>query len=61
MTKKPFDWLVAPVHNWATRLAMELDIANGRLRVIGFEPSDGVMPSRQATNMLDLAVEHVAA
>lgn len=57
----PFDWLVPPVHNWATRLAVELNAADGTLRVVGFEPIDRRVPARQATSMLDLALERVAA
>jgi hypothetical protein len=57
----PFDWLVPPVHNWATRLALELDAAAGHMRVVGFEPIDRKTPARQATRVLDFTVERVAA
>jgi hypothetical protein len=35
----PFDWLIEPVMNGLTRLAVEASAATGELRVIGFEPT----------------------
>lgn len=34
----PFAWVVPPVRNWNTRLAVELNAADGALRVLGYEP-----------------------
>jgi hypothetical protein len=57
----PFSWLRYPVHNWATRLAVEISAADESLRVIGFEPVGGLTPSAQATEMFDLASKRIAA
>jgi hypothetical protein len=38
-SSRPFDWLIAPVLNGLTRLAVEASPASGELRVIGFEPT----------------------
>ena len=51
---EPFGWLHPPVHNWATRLAVEMSAGDAMLRVIGFEPVGGDAPSAPATRMLDL-------
>jgi hypothetical protein len=51
--RRPFSWLVTPIHNWATRVAVEMS-ANGLLRVIGFEPSERKVPARQCTSMIEL-------
>jgi hypothetical protein len=59
--KQPFDWLKPPVHNWATRVAVEMCAADGTLRVIGLEPVGGDRPAVHATQMLDLARVHLAA
>jgi hypothetical protein len=34
----PFAWVLPPVRNWNTRLAVEMNAAEGGLRVLGFEP-----------------------
>jgi hypothetical protein len=36
--QSPFGWVVPPVRNWNTRLAVEMNAAEGWLNVIGFEP-----------------------
>lgn len=51
---QPFDWLAPPVHNWATRLAVEMS-ADGRLRLAGFEPVGGSKPAVRVTQVLELA------
>jgi hypothetical protein len=33
-----FGWVVPPVRNWNTRLAVEMNAGEGWLRVLGFEP-----------------------
>jgi len=58
--RRPFDWVSPPVLNWATRVAVEMS-TDGLLRVVGFEPSHGWEPAVQATNILDLASQEVAA
>lgn len=58
---EPFRWLQPPVHNWATRLAVEMSAGNATLRVIGFEPVGTDVPSMQATRMLDLSFARMAA
>jgi hypothetical protein len=60
-TARPFGWVEPPVRNWATRLAVEMSVGEGTLRVIGFESRDGVAPAEPATAMFDLAQERVAA
>jgi hypothetical protein len=39
---EPFGWLVPPVRNWNTRLAVETNAGEGWLRVLGFEPCNDV-------------------
>ena len=58
---EPFAWLWPPVHNWATRLAVEMSAADGMLRVIGFEPVSKTEPARQATLPFELIPELAAA
>lgn len=58
--RAPFDWVAPPVLNWATRVAVEMS-ADGLLRIVGFEPSDGWEPAIQATNIFDLVQERLAA
>jgi hypothetical protein len=58
---KPFDWLRPPVHNWATRVAVEMSAGDGVLRVLGFEPVGGDRPSVAATHPFDLAKACLAA
>ena len=55
-----FDWVIPPVLNWATRVAVELS-ADGLLRVVGYEPSQGWEPAVQATHVLELPPEQFAA
>ncbi|HEX2136165.1 MAG TPA: hypothetical protein VHG30_09720 [Microvirga sp.] len=35
---EPFDWVVPPVRNWNTRLAVEMNAGEGWIRALGFEP-----------------------
>jgi hypothetical protein len=58
---EPFGWLRPPVHNWATRLAVEMSAARAMLRVIGFEPVGTDVPSVPATRMFDLSNARIAA
>lgn len=51
---QPFDWLVPPVHNWETRLAVEMSAADGALRVIGYDSVGRGKPSDQVTEMLEI-------
>jgi hypothetical protein len=37
-----FGWVVPPVRNWNTRLAVEMNPGEGSLRVLGFEPCNDV-------------------
>jgi hypothetical protein len=50
-----FAWLKPPVHNWETRLAVEMSAADGSLRVAGFESVGRGKPSVPVTQVLDLA------
>ena len=52
----PFGWVVPPVRNWNTRLAVEMNPGEGWIRVLGYEPRDGV-DAAPAT----LPFEHPAA
>jgi hypothetical protein len=58
---QPFAWVEPPVRNWATRLAVEMSAGDGCLRVVGYEPTDGIRPAEPATAMFDLAQQRVAA
>jgi hypothetical protein len=58
---EPFSWLRPPVHNWATRVAVEMSAAAPTLRVVGFEPVGMDVPSAAATHMLDLSPVRMAA
>jgi hypothetical protein len=58
---EPFGWLRPPVHNWATRVAVETSAAAATLRVVGFEPVGTDVPSVAATHMLDLSPARMAA
>jgi hypothetical protein len=51
----PFDWLRPPVHNWATRVAVEMSPGEGVLRAMGLEPAGKDVPSAPATQVFDLA------
>jgi hypothetical protein len=44
----PFGWVVPPVRNWNTRIAVETNPGEGWIRVIGYEPS-GPADSAPAT------------
>jgi hypothetical protein len=57
----PFAWLRPPVHNWATRIAVELSAGVPMLRVRGYEPVGGLAPSVQATETLELTHGRLAA
>jgi hypothetical protein len=37
-TPEPFSWVIPPVRNWNTRLAVEINPGEGWIRVLGFEP-----------------------
>jgi hypothetical protein len=37
-SSQPFGWVVPPVRNWNTRIAVEMNAGDGSLRVLGFEP-----------------------
>jgi hypothetical protein len=39
---EPFGWVVPPVRNWNTRLAVEMNAGEGWLRALGFEPCNDV-------------------
>ena len=39
---EPFGWVVPPVRNWNTRLAVEANAGEGWMRVLGFEPCNAV-------------------
>jgi hypothetical protein len=58
---EPFSWLRPPVHNWATRVAVEMSAAAATLRVVGFEPVGMDVPSAAATQVLDLGPARMAA
>jgi hypothetical protein len=38
----PFGWVVPPVRNWNTRIAVEANAGEGELRVLGFEPCSDI-------------------
>jgi hypothetical protein len=39
---EPFSWVIPPVRNWNTRLAIEMNAGEGWIRVLGFEPCTDV-------------------
>ncbi len=39
---EPFGWVVPPVRNWNTRLAVEMNAGEGWMRALGFEPCNDV-------------------
>jgi hypothetical protein len=41
-TPEPFSWVIPPVRNWNTRLAVEMNPGEGWVRVLGFEPCSAV-------------------
>ena len=50
-----FAWVIPPVLNPFTRLAVEMCPANGALRAVGYEPEQGDAPARPATQVRELA------
>jgi hypothetical protein len=50
-----FDWVIAPVLNSFTRLAVEMCPANGMLRAIGYEKVDGAELPQPVTLTCELA------
>ncbi len=53
-----FDWVRAPVRNALTRLAVEVSAAGGEMRLVGYEPTGGLLSDiKQATEVLELKVE----
>jgi hypothetical protein len=53
-----FDWVREPVRNCLTRLAVEVSAATGELRLVGYEPTGGLLSDvEEATEVLDLKVE----
>jgi hypothetical protein len=56
-----FGWVVPPVLNPYTRLAVEINPARGILRVVGFERPDGEEIARPATQVRVLNSERAAA
>ncbi len=55
-----FDWVVPPVLNPATRLAVEMCPARGSLRVVGYEMAGGELPV-PATQVCEIGAERAAA
>jgi hypothetical protein len=50
-----FDWVREPVRNCLTRLAVEVSAATGELRLVGYEPTGGLLSDvEEATEVLDL-------
>jgi hypothetical protein len=41
-SSEPFGWVVPPVRNWNTRLAVEMNAGEGWIRALGFEPCNDV-------------------
>jgi hypothetical protein len=41
-SRHPFGWVVPPVRNWNTRIAVEMNAGEGSLRVLGFEPCSDI-------------------
>jgi hypothetical protein len=39
---EPFGWVVPPVRNWNTRIAVEMNAGESWIRVLGFEPRSEV-------------------
>jgi hypothetical protein len=50
--EEPFAWVVPPVRNWNTRLAVEMNPREGLIRVLGFEPCNDV-DAAPATSLFD--------
>ena len=49
-----FEWVKPPVLNSMTRLAVEMCAANGKLRVVGYEPEQGLELPRPVTQVREL-------
>jgi hypothetical protein len=56
-----FAWVVPPVLNRYTRIAVEMCPAAGRLRAIGYEAPRGATVAEPATQPFDLTAERLAA
>ena len=41
-SSEPFGWVVPPVRNWNTRVAVEMSAGEGWIRALGFEPCNDV-------------------
>jgi hypothetical protein len=55
-----FGWVTPPVLNPYTRIAVEMCAANGTLRVVGYESTDG-SAAQPATLPCDIDLARVAA
>jgi hypothetical protein len=41
-SREPFSWVIPPVRNWNTRVAVELNAGEGWIRALGYEPSSQI-------------------
>ena len=41
-SREPFSWVIPPIRNWNTRVAVELNAGEGWIRALGYEPSSKV-------------------
>lgn len=57
---QPFGWVVPPVRNWNTRIAVEMNAGERWLRVLGYEPCSDV-DSAPATRLFSRASSGSAA
>ena len=57
--REPFGWVMPPVRNWNTRVAIETNADEGSLSVLGFEPANDV-DAAPATLPFRLAPAEVA-
>ena len=55
-----FSWVVPPVHNPYTRLAVEMCPARGLVRVVGYEPGASGEPAKPVTLPREIAAECAA-
>jgi hypothetical protein len=56
-----FGWVMPPVRNWNTRLAVEMNAGEGRLNVLGFEPCNDADAAPATLPFLHrAAAEHAA-
>jgi len=51
-SSEPFGWVIPPVRNWNTRVAVEMSPGEGWIRVLGFEPCNDV-DAAPATALFD--------